>query len=58
VVFEEFHERRLAVDIALARCLDLLDGPRPDLKMVVTSATLETAGLAELPPFFRPPVLP
>ena len=47
VVFDEFHERRLAVDIALGRCLDLQDGPRPDLRVVVMSATLETAGLAD-----------
>lgn len=46
VVFDEFHERRLAVDVALARCLDLQDGPRPDLRVIVMSATLETAGLA------------
>lgn len=47
VVFDEFHERRLAVDVALARCLDLQEGSRPDLKVVVMSATLETAGLAD-----------
>jgi len=47
VVFDEFHERRLAVDVALARCLDLQDGPRPDLRVLVMSATLETAGLAD-----------
>lgn len=47
VIFDEFHERRLAVDIALARCLDLQDGTRPDLKVVVMSATLETGNLAE-----------
>lgn len=47
VVFDEFHERRLAVDVALARCLDLQDGARPDLRLVVMSATLETAGLAD-----------
>lgn len=47
VVFDEFHERRLAVDIALARCLDLQDSSRPDLRVVVMSATLETAGLAD-----------
>lgn len=47
VVFDEFHERRLAVDMALGRCLDLQDGARPDLKVVVMSATLETAGLAD-----------
>ena len=47
VVFDEFHERRLAVDIALGRCLNLQDGPRPDLRVVVMSATLETAGLTD-----------
>ncbi len=47
VVFDEFHERRLAVDVALARCLDFQEGPRPDLRVVVMSATLETAGLAD-----------
>lgn len=47
VIFDEFHERRLAVDIALARCLDLQDTTRPDLRVVVMSATLETAGLAD-----------
>ena len=47
VIFDEFHERRIAVDVALSRCLDLQDGPRPDLRVVVMSATLETAGLAD-----------
>lgn len=47
VIFDEFHERRLAVDIALARCLDLQEKTRPDLRVVVMSATLETAGLAD-----------
>jgi ATP-dependent helicase HrpB len=47
VVFDEFHERRLAVDVALARCLDLQDSLRPELRLVVMSATLETAGLTD-----------
>nr|MCU0780843.1 hypothetical protein [Akkermansiaceae bacterium] len=46
VVFDEFHERRLAMDIALARCLNLQDTDRPEFCLVVMSATLETAGLA------------
>ncbi len=54
VIFDEFHERRLAMDVALGRCLDLQDGGRPDLRVVVMSATLETAGLAE----FLAPVTP
>jgi len=45
VVFDEFHERRLAVDVALGRCLDLQESRRPELRVVVMSATLETAGL-------------
>ncbi|MGJ8655138.1 MAG: ATP-dependent helicase HrpB [Akkermansiaceae bacterium] len=50
VIFDEFHERRLAMDIALADCLNLqesLDLGRPDLKVCVMSATLEVAGLEE-----------
>ena len=47
VVFDEFHERRLAVDVALGRCLELQEARRPDLRVVVMSATLETAGLVE-----------
>ncbi|MBT8045400.1 MAG: DEAD/DEAH box helicase, partial [Verrucomicrobiae bacterium] len=47
VVFDEFHERRIASDVALAKCLDLQEAKRPDLKLVVMSATLEVAGLKE-----------
>ena len=45
VIFDEFHERRLAVDIALARCLDLQENAHPDLRLIVMSATLETDNL-------------
>lgn len=54
VVFDEFHERRLTVDVALGRCLDLQENDRPDLRILVMSATLETANLAE----FLDPVIP
>jgi len=47
VIFDEFHERRLAVDIALARCLNLQEQQRPDLKVIVMSATLDTGPLAD-----------
>jgi len=47
VIFDEFHERRLAVDIALGRCLDLQEGVRPDLRLVVMSATLDTGALEQ-----------
>lgn len=47
VIFDEFHERRLASDLSLARVLDLQEGPRSDLRVVVMSATLETGGLRD-----------
>jgi ATP-dependent helicase HrpB len=45
ILFDEFHERHLYGDITLARALDLQSTDRPDLKLVVMSATLETARL-------------
>ena len=45
VVFDEFHERHLYGDITLARALDLQQTSRPDLKIVVMSATLEVGEL-------------
>ena len=45
ILFDEFHERHLYGDITLARALDLQSTLRPDLKLVVMSATLGTAGL-------------
>jgi ATP-dependent helicase HrpB len=47
VVFDEFHERRLSSDLSLARVLDLQESIRPDLRVVVMSATLETGGLKD-----------
>jgi len=47
VIFDEFHERRIAMDVALADCLDLQEAERPELKVVVMSATLEVVGLEE-----------
>ena len=47
VVFDEFHERRLSSDLSLGRVLDLQEGDRPDLRVVVMSATLETGGLKD-----------
>ena len=45
LVFDEFHERHLDGDITLARALDLQEGPRPDLLLLVMSATLDVQGL-------------
>ncbi len=44
IVFDEFHERHLYGDISLARALQLQRSTRPDLKLIVMSATLD-AGL-------------
>jgi ATP-dependent helicase HrpB len=44
VIFDEFHERHLYGDISLARALQLQQTVRPDLKLIVMSATLD-AGL-------------
>ncbi|MDX2226858.1 MAG: ATP-dependent helicase HrpB [Verrucomicrobiae bacterium] len=40
VVFDEFHERHLYGDITLARALDIQATTRPDLNILVMSATL------------------
>ena len=45
LLFDEFHERHLYGDITLARALDLQEQQRPDLKIVVMSATLDAARL-------------
>jgi ATP-dependent helicase HrpB len=46
ILFDEFHERHLYGDITLARALQVQETLRPDLKLAVMSATLET-GLLE-----------
>jgi ATP-dependent helicase HrpB len=46
VIFDEFHERHLYGDITLARCLHLQQ-TRPDLKIIVMSATLDAAPLRD-----------
>lgn len=45
IVFDEFHERHLHGDITLARALDIQESARPDLKLIVMSATLEAESL-------------
>jgi ATP-dependent helicase HrpB len=41
LIFDEFHERHLYGDITLARALDLQEQHRPDLNLIVMSATLD-----------------
>ncbi|MCW8839366.1 MAG: ATP-dependent helicase HrpB, partial [Gammaproteobacteria bacterium] len=48
VIFDEFHERNLHSDLALALCLDAQRGLRDDLKLLVMSATLDGARVARL----------
>jgi ATP-dependent helicase HrpB len=43
IVFDEFHERHLYGDITLARALQIQESTRPDLIIVVMSATLDVA---------------
>ena len=48
VLFDEFHERSLDADLGLALALDTRAALRPDLKILVMSATLEAARVAKL----------
>lgn len=48
VLFDEFHERSLDADLALALCLDLQGALRDDLRLLPMSATLESEALAKL----------
>jgi len=45
ILFDEFHERHLYGDITLARALDQQEKLRPDLMLVVMSATLNAGEL-------------
>ncbi len=46
VVFDEFHERSLQCDFGFAMALDVRRALRPDLRLLVMSATLDTDSLA------------
>jgi ATP-dependent helicase HrpB len=48
VLFDEFHERHLTGDLGLALVLESRAVLRPDLRVVVMSATLEAARVASL----------
>ena len=47
VIFDEFHERTLTADLALALCRDV-QTLRSDLRILVMSATMDTSRVAEL----------
>ncbi|EON77914.1 ATP-dependent helicase HrpB [Lunatimonas lonarensis] len=48
VIFDEFHERNLHSDLGLALCREIQQILRPDLKILIMSATLDTDPLARL----------
>jgi ATP-dependent helicase HrpB len=54
VVLDEFHERHVDTDVALALLRRMQLGPRPDLRILVMSATLDPGPVAA---FLEAPVL-
>ena len=46
ILFDEFHERHLAGDLGAALALDVQASLRPDLRLVIMSATLDGEGVA------------
>ncbi len=48
VLFDEFHERSLDADVGLALALDVQQALRPDLRIIVMSATLDVDRVAAL----------
>jgi ATP-dependent helicase HrpB len=48
VIFDEFHERSIHADLALALCLDIQRNLREDLKIIVMSATMDCLPVAGL----------
>lgn len=48
VIFDEFHERSLNADLGLALCLDVQAALRPDLRLLIMSATLDSGAAARL----------
>ena len=47
VIYDEFHNRSIQSDLALALCLDSLE-LRDDLKILIMSATMDTARVSQL----------
>ncbi len=48
IIFDEFHERSLHSDLSLALCMDVAQGLRDDLRLLVMSASLDAAPLTAL----------
>lgn len=47
IIFDEFHERNINTDLALAFCLQIQEFLREDLKLLIMSATLNTEKLSK-----------
>ena len=47
IIFDEFHERSLQADLSLALCVDVQQSLRPDLRLMLMSATLDTGLISE-----------
>ena len=54
IVFDEFHERHLYGDITLARALEIQESTRPDLIIIVMSATLDVAQVKMVEKYLQP----
>ncbi len=48
VIFDEFHERSIHADLGLALALEAREAIRDDLRILVMSATIDAAAVAEL----------
>jgi ATP-dependent helicase HrpB len=48
VIFDEFHERHLQADLGLALTLDAREGLRPELRVLIMSATLDSSAVSML----------
>jgi ATP-dependent helicase HrpB len=48
VIFDEFHERSIHADLALALCREIQQVLRPDLRILIMSATLNTPELSRM----------
>src|SRR6202030_3694104 len=56
ILFDEFHERNLLSDVALALVKQLQQAGRPDLKIAVMSATLDAEPVADYLTSKSPPL--
>ena len=45
IIFDEFHERHLYGDVTLGRAMQIQQAQRPDLRIIVMSATLDSESL-------------